>query len=740
MPHPAPATAPARMTLATALFAGAMTLLLRLPAIGIQDPWGDEINNLISITEIPPAQWNPAHRLSYTLQLAGHWLMGGVVGMRLASVLAGVLANALLAAWVARRFGAAPGLLSAVLLALSPFLHFYQIDANHYSFVILAMVGGWWMIEGAAQARPQWSLAAGGAAVLATGVLAHPVTLPVVGAYGTVIFVMMMARADELPFMSGSLRKRRVFLLLFALLFGGVLVRSVLTDPNMTDRLSRTGHRALPYGLLWESWNAVLGDFLGRTFRRAPVDAALGAVGMAMALAGWWRARRLAHWHVLALALIAAGLVLPFCVLYTRNVFQPKYWAPLQPLLLVGIALAATAGWARPGWRPWVIGGMALHVGGAVAGLVLMVREDYLPSRAVVGWLEANTAPGDVIVMRDVYTARSMTRLMAEGALAGRGRVWLADSLAGALPELQQAEEAAWDAAAAGHRAWFISFLDWRERLNPYFSDWMDTATVTLAQFPALRGDPISMRLLPPPVEDPLALPRDGARPSWLWPVAAIRATGNHISARLRLGAGAAAGWRVRMEHGGGRLRVSVGCSHPGGESADYLMVDGNLYALPPGCGVVELAAPLAAGEHELVLMRSGRAVGHLWVESIELATGGGTVLEPLPRLAGPGEPMRFAANPRPVAGRVPIGPPTAGGIVVYTGRVEGIGGLQFRAVGTRHWTGHTAGPMAAVAEQVDVPAVAVREGGFFAPQAGWAEWRVAGVWAPVSDPAPDKR
>ncbi|MER5640693.1 glycosyltransferase family 39 protein [Kitasatospora sp. NPDC002227] len=162
--------------------------------------WRDEVVTVQVAHRSLPELWrllggiDAVHGLYYLL-LHGVFALwdGGLVALRLPSVLATALAAALLADLGRRLAGAAAGLAAGLVFALLPAIQQYAQEGRSYALVTAAVVLAGWQLVRARQRPGGWAWAGYGLAVLLGGLL-HEFAVLAVAAHGV---SMLWARAGR---------------------------------------------------------------------------------------------------------------------------------------------------------------------------------------------------------------------------------------------------------------------------------------------------------------------------------------------------------------------------------------------------------------------------------------------------------------------------------------------------------------------------------------------------------------
>lgn len=319
-PQPTARQRPRRRPAAAAIWLGPalLTLLITSFQAGQAELWRDELatwsaatrslRDLLRLLDSIDAVWGPYYLFMHL------WIAvfgDSVLALRAPGILAMTGAAALTAQLGARLFGPRAGLLSGLLLAVTPVASRYAQEARSYAFTMLLAVVATLLLERALR-RPTWPRwLAYGAAIAALG-LSH-----------LIAFTLVAGHAAALLMRRSATRRWLV-----AVLGAGVVLAPIalIAAEQRSAQLSWVARAGL--GSLATLPNGV--------FQSGPVG---GAV-VALAVLGW--AARGAWFRTLTLsALIPAGLL--FAAGLMTEIFVPRYLVFLAPLvcLLAGVALSA---------------------------------------------------------------------------------------------------------------------------------------------------------------------------------------------------------------------------------------------------------------------------------------------------------------------------------------------------------------------------------------------------------------
>lgn len=409
-----------------ALIGGLMlaALALRLPSFN-DSLWGDELatNFVVNGFGVGDPLWIVRHGKEATppLFFLLTWLtkgFDGVDGLRVISLLAGLLTIPLTYALGVRTVGARAAAVGAALVALSPTQIFYSTEARAYALMMfLCLLACICLMIALESGRLRWWVAY--AASVSGAMYTHYTSLFVLaGLFGWAFF----ARPDA----------RKQLLLATA---GAVLV----FVPWLPELVNDSGKRAArnielihPLTLV-RARTDLLQLFLGHPFlrvTRVPGDVALWLIGSAVALGGAGlafalRARDKPWWLpssgvalVLVLAL-AAPVGATIHNVFAPSVFLPRNLLASWPGFALALGALVTAGPTSIAWLRWAATG--LLVGGFAIGAFKMLetsnqRPDF---DAAAAFIERTGAPGSPVVDLPQPSPGPQTPL--EAALAPKG-------------------------------------------------------------------------------------------------------------------------------------------------------------------------------------------------------------------------------------------------------------------------------------------------------------------------------
>ena len=398
-------------------------LALRLYRLDFQDIWWDEARN-IDVATRPLAQVAIAPELDihpplyfYTLHAWTRIAGESRFATRFLSAWFGVLAAALsfqLGRRLIRRWGWLAGTLALLIAAFAPYALAEAQETRMYTMSWALLAAGMLALLRALDdetSQPRWLLFG---ALAAAALLTHYSAIFILAAWGAWLLVWAL-RCDDAAYRAStssrlacSVQRRRWLRLLAAGLMAVALFLPVVPialrqipgydNPNLT--LPSLG------GYLAQLYRAfTLGEFVPESIwpRGGWIWAALAGAGALLQL---WRGRRATDWRAWSLLAVwlFGGLAIFYGVLIARSAFNPRYISFILPA-----AWALTA-WALAGWRylarplPWV--GIAILVGISIPSLRADLfdpahfREDMT---GVVGYLEANATPDDIILVDQRY-------------------------------------------------------------------------------------------------------------------------------------------------------------------------------------------------------------------------------------------------------------------------------------------------------------------------------------------------
>ncbi|MCB2155500.1 hypothetical protein KQI84_11495 [bacterium] len=673
----------------------AIAFLVRVPDLGRQSPWLDEIANWLIASKYS-LEGQHVHFVSYALIRAGLQISDSTFGLRLYSALFGMLSVIIATAWALQRRGRTEAILLGGALALSPFHIFYSQDANHYAVILLlgtiGAVGIDWYLE---RRRVNWlgMVTLIGTALLAVG--SHPFGAVAAASAGLVAYVWLMINTDRLPPRGrGELFWRTVLILMFVI--GGAFAIPRAWDKLLASSGGQHAH-ARNFGLNWEFWRAMLGDLYGGMFHHNWPDTLLGITGALLSLTGLGILAKRRPWAAVGSASMIVFTILPFALVSYSHYFAPRYFAALVPALAIGasaaIGAAIRCARRRPDWQRRAVGvamifWMALFLVRFGVWEVDRLRNDHQPSMQALEWFRDETPSDAILLTRHRYSSRAVEFLWDRMDMGDRQHVSLSYIYRFPVPSIQQAEE---QVAAAPGRVYFTSLIEAEDRLSSEFNWWIENRTEVVADFPSGSPDefvPIDWsvrvrRVLPAEI-DHLALPKSGAQASVLTGEERLTAGRGNL-----LVPGTGASYRFRLDKPAPGLVMQAVVAAEGKDPLHLIAgIDGGPHAMVTGtpeqnASVVRyvLRAPLEAGEGRLdlaVAANSPSVPGGALIMEIDAWDGkAGELLHPLEPIGAvnTGPPAEFV-NPgegplMEVMRRAPAG---AQIVAVQRFRLDGLG------------------------------------------------------------------
>jgi hypothetical protein len=536
-------------------------------------------------------------------------------GIRLYSALIGSATIALLTWWLARRVGRRFAFLSALALTLSPMAIFYSQDANHYAPVILSGLLSVIAIDTLME-RGKRGLAGlfAIAAVQLLFMLYHPLTLFTLGATVSAFVLWLFVHAESIGSQRLTVGRKRLYLALAlcvcaAATFGILLSHYALNwrNPPMHGRR---------FGLNWNFLSAIAGSFYGGIYRYAAIDTVLGASGCVFTIIGLVQMARdrSTRWIAAGAVLTIAAVVLPFCVISTRQYFSPRYLAAMLVPLLLGAVYPMASGNAGRVLRIIALVWFALFAARSVTWEVHRLRGDFQPSTETMRWIAEHTPDDAVIHTRHRYSSLDVAFLWERFDMGAREHVPLSfHTFSGAVAMQQLAEMLHGD----NRPHYYLSFLEDEEFVAEGFGQWLLDHGGVVQELKSWSPDAfvpidwsITIRKLRAAEENPLALPRNGAAASFTYPEdRAAFPAGFGESRRMHLVTGSSAVYNLALEESAPGLRFTFDV--PGGAQTPARMVfllDGEQVWLAPvtvqkGAFTVALPARLEAGAHRVEVL-----------------------------------------------------------------------------------------------------------------------------------------
>ena len=393
-----------------------LTTALRAFHLGAQSLWTDEVLTALSSsgsigwvltqtainTNIPPLYYAIVHVF---LAFGTDEAM-----LRLPSLLAGVASVVILYLVVRRWLGGRVALVSAAILAVSPFHIWYSQEARPYALLLFLSLLALWLLQELIAEPDDWRLRIAFVLAAASTFYCHTLGLPFIALLA--LYVGITVPRSEWT------RWTLVFGAVGVLLVPG-FYRLIVFAPNATADASRTFS---PMFMPYTFWAFATGYSIGPTaaelhradrlriaLRALPLVLPIAMVFVLIAGRGawalWQRSRRLfsmvALWLLVPIGFAVAGTLL------TRHPFNVRYVVLAFPAFVVLVAMGILAHSAT-GWRAFAVGAVGV-VGVVSLGNYFLdpryYRED---NRSAGAFLAAHAAPGDLVVADAPYTARNL--------------------------------------------------------------------------------------------------------------------------------------------------------------------------------------------------------------------------------------------------------------------------------------------------------------------------------------------
>ena len=315
--------------------------------------------------------------LYYLLLWAWAHVSSADAWLRSLSVVMAVATVPVMAAVARRLLGPQVALLTALLLALSPFFAFYSRFARTYALTTFLAVASTWLLL-RAWGRPGARWWVGYVAVSVLLVCSSPLALMMVAAQAVALVAVRRS--------GGGWRPLLVVYGAIGLLAAPVVLRLVLAQSGMTGWIPLLSVSELA---------GIAADVAG-----APWLVPVYLVAAVAWLAGVVRRSPAASAHPLTVPLVTSWLVLPLAALTAVSIVKPlligRYVAFVVPVLVLVLAWAVT----RIPWRGVAAAALAVLVLVDVASLVerVYLRSTPDPVRAVAEDIAAQAQPGDVVL------------------------------------------------------------------------------------------------------------------------------------------------------------------------------------------------------------------------------------------------------------------------------------------------------------------------------------------------------
>lgn len=434
---------------------------LRMAGLTAQSLWRDEVDTLLFATR-PLAEAlamfrQPGQNGPLFFLMLRPWLAAAGASefaLRFPSALAGTLAVPVGYVLAYRLVGRKPAVLTALLMALAPYLIWYGQEARMYALLTLLIPVSLWLTVAAAQQGGWWrwlSLYLVTTAAIYIHLLATLI-IPV-----QVVWLLVMPSA-------GRPAQRFRFAGLYILALFLPYLPLAIWQADMLRIAFQTGHRFVPLGDILLVLTAVfsLGVLPGQRFLEIFVFVVALTAG---ALLWAYQARRpgelRANAPVRPVIMLLIWLFLPPLMVYGISlrmpIFTERYLIWTMPAFLMLCALGIMA-LART-WRPLgliVLGAMvAFSLSGAARQVRQPIKSDF---RSAAGFVLQHMQPGDLLVYQIPYIRYTFTYYSS-----GQG-----NPRAEALPwtdgpytnrGMSEAEVAAWMARGVGdaRAVWLIA-------------------------------------------------------------------------------------------------------------------------------------------------------------------------------------------------------------------------------------------------------------------------------------------
>lgn len=462
-----------RPTLAALLGCLALAALLRLPGLGTQSLWIDELFSLDASswplhTIFTVADGQPP--LEPLLLKSVHLLFPSDMIGRAVAATAGTLSVGLLLLLGTRLWDRRTGLVAALLLAISPLHVWYSREGRPYALVALWSVASALCLERIVRGDRRRAVV-GYALASFCGLMTHYSYAAIVVAQ--LVFLWLRGRGES----------RRAFLVAT----GAGMVAVALTLPAaLTDLGGQIGVTrgfswlAAPYAAFTFVAGFGVGPSLEELHRNAPLAAlvqhplevlAVIAAGAALTLAGLRALRTAGPWGTYLLVLLVVPPTLGLAAARVMGVaFNPRYVVGALPCFELLLAL----GLVRHGRAFATLGLCAL-----VAIAALSIGRDRFDSRyarddlrGTARYLESVLVPGDAVVVCAADVASALPHYYHGKVHIDRFSARAFESAAGAAVEVGQL-------MGGNHTTWLVLVREWQDDPQGFVRQQLDASGFT---------------------------------------------------------------------------------------------------------------------------------------------------------------------------------------------------------------------------------------------------------------------
>lgn len=512
---PAPSSARAPLPpLAGALIWVAIAAVLRLPTLGRNGLWFDEIHTLTESAF--PKPLGAQHSTFYLLDsLFARLGPGPTVGVRIYPALAGIASVGAIFALASRLFSPAAGHVAAALVCFAPFHLFHSQEGRFYApmflFATLQLRAG--IGFASASGKSRWAWAAALAATWYLGWNNHPAAAPFV--LGHAIFLLaalpltpwgMEAVGELAPVVRRADPRRARRVVLGVALFVGLAAAVALGDVRRQawSFLSDNVWGATPgVDFTFAFFESHLSTFVWDLGAIPGLGALDGAVVALFAIVGLVALARLRPWYSILSAWLAFATFLAVFAFHREVGYFPKYVFYLAPIFVAATSAGVAAVLEKvpaPARRNALV---AACVAVAVAlaqtpGVASYFAKRKMPLRSQFHWIDRN-APEPAVVF--VYGHAGFPASLYRGELnsihALRWLPWVEDD--GRL------ERSVMEGCAASGRTTYFAHA-WPKDVPRPLLRWLNETARVAARFPSNRGGEFDGVLyeIPPPA-DPAA-------------------------------------------------------------------------------------------------------------------------------------------------------------------------------------------------------------------------------------------
>lgn len=392
---------------------------LRMYHLGAKGFWGDEI------WTAQRSAWTPAHIVDFSLDnTVGPWtyLAGRAAllllgpgfqefTLRWPSVLASVLAIALMWALARRLYGKQTALAAAALLAAAPLQVWYAQEARYYAWLVVFSLAACYFLYRAFEEPQRLGLWAGFGLATVLNIYNHPLSA-LLAVVGLVPFGLIYGYRK--PYRALRLARLAVSCVAIGLAVLPLVLRTAAVGQLNTEDISTVFSPTL------DDWLIALLSILGILARNFSAEGWVQGLLLAAALAGAGACALAKQWR--QLALLAPPLLLaPLFFAIAKYPFILRYVLFLQPLYLLlaargvmglaglGARLAARrAAQAEASQPAPARGAVGPVLAAAMAALILAAflrttgsayaQAKTIDWRSLAGYVQAHAQPADVII------------------------------------------------------------------------------------------------------------------------------------------------------------------------------------------------------------------------------------------------------------------------------------------------------------------------------------------------------